>query len=90
MFLESSSPRRIGDKTRLISELFNQTSSAGQCFIFYYHMFGKSIGTLNIYVNVSGSETLVWRLNGNKGNRWMNGQVNVGRTAGSYKVGFQF
>ena len=50
-------------------------------------MFGSSIGTLNIYVNVSGTETLVWRLSGNKGNQWKNGQVNVGKTAGSYKVG---
>lgn len=88
MFLEASSPRKTGDKTRLVSELFNQTSSNGQCFIFFYHMLGSSIGSLNIYVNASGGEKLVWTLKGQKGNRWLNGQVNVGLVRGSYKVGY--
>ncbi|XP_057298293.1 MAM and LDL-receptor class A domain-containing protein 2-like isoform X2 [Hydractinia symbiolongicarpus] len=86
LFLEASSPRKTGDKTRLVSELFNQTSSNGQCFIFFYHMYGSSIGSLNIYVNASGGEKLVWTLKGEKGNRWLNGQVNVGLVRGSYKV----
>lgn len=51
-------------------------------------MLGSSIGSLNIYVNASGGEKLVWTLKGQKGNRWLNGQVNVGLVRGSYKVGY--
>lgn len=87
LFLESSNPRKRGDKTRLVSEMFNQTSSkTGQCFLFFYHMFGSDIGALNIYVNASGGEKLVWTLSGDKGKKWQNGQVNVGKVTGSYKV----
>ena len=89
IFIETSVPRKVGDKALLMSPLFNKTSSAGKCFTFWYHMYGLSIGTLNIYVNITRATTgkqLVWTLSGNKGNRWFNGQVKVGTTIGTYQV----
>ena len=90
VFLESSSPRKTGDKTRLVSQQFNRTSTT-PCFVFYYHMSGQSIGSLNIYVNNSGSETLIWSLSGDKGTKWQNGQVNVAsvQVGSSYKVSIE-
>lgn len=86
IYLEASSPRRSGDKTRLISKSFSQYSGDGHCFGFFYHMYGSSIGTLNIYVKSAGREQLVWTLSGSKGNKWLNGQVNVGVITGTYQV----
>ena len=86
--MESSSPRTTGQKTRLVSEVFNQTTSNGQCFLFFYHMYGRNMGSLNIYVNSSGGEKLVWVQTIEKGKQWQNGQVNVGLVKGSYKVCF--
>ncbi|XP_047128245.1 MAM and LDL-receptor class A domain-containing protein 1 isoform X1 [Hydra vulgaris] len=86
LFIESSSPNRPNEKARLASQLFSQSNSIGQCFLFYYHMYGQSIGSLNIYANFSGTEKLLWTLSGNKGNTWFNGQVNVGIATTAYRI----
>ena len=85
MFIETSSPRNVGDKAHLVSTVFNKTSG-GRCFRFWYHMYGASIGRLNIYVNTTTGRQLKWRLIGEQGNRWFNGQMDVGRTSGTYSV----
>lgn len=85
-FIETSSPRRPGDKARLLSQQFNGTN-AGSCFTFWYHMYGVTIGTLNLYQVVGQNETLIWTLSGNKGNSWFSGQVSVGKKLlNGYKV----
>ena len=73
LFIETSSPRKVGDKAWLVSDYFNKSVS---CFTFWYHMFGGTIGSLNIYQQpLGGQRTLLWRLTGNKGNKWFSGQV---------------
>ena len=84
IFIETSSLRPTGDKAKLISQQFNGTSSSS-CFTFWYHMYGQSIGSLNLYQLVGQTETLIWTQSGNKGNSWLSGQVPVGNGAG-YKV----
>eukprot|EP00795_Rhopilema_esculentum_P012712 gene12712-3431_t len=87
LFIESSSPRVVGDTAHLVSTVFNRTAGSGRCFTFWYHMYGTDIGRLNIYVNTSsGGKQLKWRLIGNQGNSWFNGQVNVGIASGPYSV----
>ena len=87
LFIESSSPRVVGDTAHLVSTVFNRTAGNGRCFTFWYHMYGTDIGRLNIYVNTtSGGKQLKWRLIGNQGNSWFNGQVNVGIASGPYSV----
>ena len=86
VFIETSSPRRQGDKARLLSQQFNGTN-AGSCFTFWYHMYGFTIGTLNLYQVVGQTETLIWTLSGDKGNSWFSGQVPVGKKLfNGYKV----
>eukprot|EP00794_Sanderia_malayensis_P017044 gene17044-18759_t len=87
LFIETSAPRTTGDKARLVSTVFNKTSSAGRCFTFWYHMYGSSIGSLKMYVNSSTTgRKLAWRLNGQQGNTWFNGQFNVGQISGTYTI----
>lgn len=91
MFIEASAPRQAGDKARLMSERFVPTTLRGYCIRFWYHMYGASIGTLNVLVknragNSSLSETLEWSLSGNQGNQWRQGQAPVRSTLDSYQV----
>ena len=55
IFIETSSPRRNGDRAVLESDMIGKT--AGKCFSFWYHMYGSSIGALNIYIrDISGNK----------------------------------
>ena len=42
---------------------------------FWYHMYGRDMGTLNVHLNVSNKLTLVWSRSGDKGKRRLSGQV---------------
>ena len=81
MYIETSFPRKRGQKAQLASSTITQTGAA--CVSFYYHMYGRSIGALNIYVKEqtsSGASNLgqpVWRRQGNQQNRWIQGQFGI-------------
>lgn len=89
-YIESSLPRVRGDKAWLVSTSFNPTTSATCTLRLYYHMYGSTIGSLNIYTRNSqlGALKLVASLSGNYGDAWQrkdvqfqersNFQVNVG------------
>lgn len=89
MFVETSAPRRPGDKARLMSERFLATSLRGACIKFWYHMYGASVGTLNVLVKTGAgirSEDIVWTLSGNQQNKWNFGQASVTSTNSGYQV----
>ncbi|XP_040916690.1 MAM domain-containing glycosylphosphatidylinositol anchor protein 2 isoform X3 [Toxotes jaculatrix] len=91
MYIETSRPRLEGDKARLLSPTFNmnsKTSSSSSavsnnptyCFAFFYHMYGKHIGALNVFLRQKGqmvTDTSVWSLTGNQGDRWRQAKVNI-------------
>nr|XP_042704430.1 MAM domain-containing glycosylphosphatidylinositol anchor protein 1 isoform X6 [Chrysemys picta bellii] len=79
MFIEASRPRVQGDKARLISPLYNITGKYF-CVSFFYHMYGKHIGSLNLLVRVQNKraiDTQVWSLSENKGNEWKQAHVPI-------------
>ena len=89
MYIETSAPRTRGQKARLLSSLV--TPSGSSCVSFYYHMYGRNIGALNIYVkeqSTSGTSSLgqpVWTRSGNQQNNWIVGQFSV-TPSQSFKV----
>lgn len=85
MFIETSSPRKPNDKARLESEEFQPTGSSGRCLKFWYHMYGNTIGTLNIWMNSNGTSGQIWSLSGNQQNQWRFGQAPVS-SKGVYQV----
>ncbi|KAK9959939.1 hypothetical protein ABG768_010029 [Culter alburnus] len=93
MYIETSRPRLEGDKARLLTPSFNVApknpygnvaANPTYCFSFYYHMYGKHIGTLNVYLrqkSQTGQDTSVWTLSGNQGDRWRQARVNINPTS---------
>ena len=65
MYIETSIPRQQGDNAKL--QVSVSGNGAAACLVFYYHMYGDTIGTLNVY---SGYE-LVFNVSGNQGNYWI-------------------
>ncbi|XP_019734586.1 MAM domain-containing glycosylphosphatidylinositol anchor protein 2 isoform X2 [Hippocampus comes] len=84
VYIETSRPRLEGDKARLLSPSFNTGSKSGAayCLAFYYHMYGKHIGALSVFLRQKGtSEVAVWSLSGNQGDRWRRAAINIHPTA---------
>ena len=76
MYIEVSGSLTAGAKARLNSPRFPSTS--GSCLQFYYHMYGATIGTLNVYVKVSSWwNTKVWSKTGNQSDSWNIAQVPI-------------
>ena len=50
MYIETSAPRKQGDKARLMSPSYKDNSDI--CVQFWYHMYGSGIGTFNVYAQV--------------------------------------
>ncbi|XP_052255034.1 SCO-spondin-like [Dreissena polymorpha] len=77
IFTESSAPRNLFDTAWIQSPTIELTSEPVHCFRFWYHMYGSSIGRLNVYQVTNGGlpGKLVWSLSGDQGNSWKEGQV---------------
>lgn len=82
LYVDSSVGHR-GDKTFLISDMF-EPSTSGHCLRFWYHMFGNQDGTLTVFINdrekhTGGSEEgiLQWTETGNKGNKWQEASMDI-------------
>ncbi|XP_010847042.1 PREDICTED: MAM domain-containing glycosylphosphatidylinositol anchor protein 1 [Bison bison bison] len=90
MFIETSRPRELGDRARLVSPLYN-ASAKFYCVSFFYHMYGKHIGSLNLLVRSRSKgalDTHAWSLSGNKGNVWQQAHVPI-NPSGPFQIIFE-
>ena len=71
MYIKASSPRVNGDKAKLELSLCGNGDEA--CLTFYYHMYGYTMGTLNVF---SGKK-VVFSASGNKGNYWQKAERTI-------------
>ena len=71
MYVESSIPRVEGDKA--ILELSVAGNGQLSCLTFYYHMYGGTTGTLNVF---SGN-VLVFNETGKNGQYWIEARRNI-------------
>ncbi|WAR02788.1 MLRP1-like protein, partial [Mya arenaria] len=84
MYIEASSPRTTGQKARFFSTPNPATN--GACVSFFYHMYGRQMGTLNVYAKVGGAlGAPILTTSGNHGNKWLQAQVTVS-SASSWQV----
>ena len=56
LYIETSLPQTTGQKARIVSPMYSSSSSV--CVKFYYHMYGASIGTLNVLM--ASSKQVIW------------------------------
>ena len=79
MYIETSSPRQPGDNAKLNTP--DLQFGGNMCLKFYYHMYGASMGKLNVIINRNN----VFTASGNKGNLWLKATVDV-TLSGMYAV----
>ncbi|XP_078360420.1 MAM and LDL-receptor class A domain-containing protein 1-like isoform X2 [Oculina patagonica] len=70
-YIETSSPRVQGDNAKLVKN--GLSFSTKKCLSFYYHMYGNTMGTLNVYVG----QKKIFTKSGNQGNQWTLAKVDI-------------
>ena len=75
MYIETSSPRKSGDKAYLASRVFRSSRTCSMRF--FYHMYGNHIGSLSVYTRpaVGGAMKSVWTKSNSQGDRWIRAVV---------------
>ncbi|CAC5390031.1 unnamed protein product [Mytilus coruscus] len=69
MFIESSSPRQDDDKAIMVTKM--SLPRVDRCLRFWYHMYGSTMGTLNVYTeNAQGTRIQIFTMSGDQGNQW--------------------
>ena len=71
MYIETSSPRKPGDKAKLVISVPNNGETS--CLSFYYHIYGATVGTLNVY---SGNNK-VFNVSKQQSNDWIMVERNI-------------
>ena len=87
MYTEASSPRKVGEVARLLSVDLLPTDPGGNCFELWYHMWGSTMGTLNVYQN-DGTETLIWSNAVGKDDMWYVARKTLKNINVQFQVGF--
>nr|XP_039270832.1 MAM and LDL-receptor class A domain-containing protein 1-like [Styela clava] len=68
-----------GDAARLITEMITPDHN-GVCMEFWYFMYGRDVGRLNLYWQDQISREIIWTKIGTHGPHWKYGQVHVKRS----------
>ena len=74
VYIETSFPRVQGDNAILVKS--GLSFSSKKCLTFYYHMYGSSMGTLNVRVGNNLNSTIFTK-SGNQGNKWIKASVEI-------------
>ena len=83
VYIETSSPRKLGDTARLESPWMR----GAQCMTFYYHMYGSTMSCVVIYIKSQATNRLkpVWLRSQDQGDYWIEGKISINVTS-SYQV----
>ncbi|XP_014680989.1 PREDICTED: MAM and LDL-receptor class A domain-containing protein 1-like [Priapulus caudatus] len=65
-------------------------NAGGPCqLVFFYHMYGSSIGTLLVVLTTGYRETVIWDESYDQGDVWREGIANVGRVPAEFRLAFK-
>lgn len=73
----------------LYTPYFDLVNKSADKLIFYSHMYGSSMGTLNVSAIINGEKQVLWSQSGNNGNQWDLIEIDITAYNGNY-VGFEF
>lgn len=86
LYIEASG-RLVNDTARIISPLYNSSLTESGCFSFWYHMYGATIGSLNIYFKPEDTASrLMFTKSGNQGNQWFHDVFELPKTNVSFQL----
>ncbi|XP_058795979.1 MAM and LDL-receptor class A domain-containing protein 2-like isoform X2 [Phymastichus coffea] len=87
LYIEASG-RLVNDAARIISPLYPSNLTESGCFSFWYHMYGSTIGSLNVYFKLENEQPpkLMWTKQGNQGNQWLRGLFALPAVNTSFQV----
>ncbi|KAJ8687225.1 hypothetical protein QAD02_023019 [Eretmocerus hayati] len=87
LYIEASG-RLVNDTARIISPLYSANLTESGCFSFWYHMYGTTIGSLNVYFKPesANNSTLLWSKQGDQGNQWLRGLINLPTVNNSFQI----
>ncbi|XP_071492675.1 MAM and LDL-receptor class A domain-containing protein 1-like isoform X9 [Diadema antillarum] len=91
MYIETSSPRYSGQVARLTSPSA-QYSSGPQCLTFWYHMYGGTINSLNVYKSASSTASggdVLFSRTGQVGDVWNEAQVTMNNNTQPFYITFE-
>ncbi len=81
MYVEAD--QGTNDSAQMTSPCFEIPTGNTTLINFDYHMWGASMGSLDLSANDGGGWTSLWSLSGDQGNSWNNQQVDLSTYAGS-------
>nr|XP_022288523.1 MAM and LDL-receptor class A domain-containing protein 1-like [Crassostrea virginica] len=82
LYAESSYPVTTGSKFHFETPYLE---AGPRCLTFWYHMYGSSMGSLNVLRN----DTQVWTRSGDQGNSWHRAEIDIGTVGANYRVTFE-
>nr|XP_031841867.1 uncharacterized protein LOC116431082 [Nomia melanderi] len=87
LYIEASG-RLVNETARIVSPIYKASYTDGGCFSFWYHMFGASIGALNVYFKPEKNSTgqLMFSKQGNQGNHWLHGIFNLPKAEKGFQI----
>ena len=76
MYFETSLPTKKGAKVVMRSPTIETADDV--CLTFKYHMYGATMGTLNVQID-DGTKVTVWSTSGNQGKTWLEAKIDISR-----------
>ena len=64
MYIETSSPRRLGDVAMLASSYTYEADGQDKCLTFWLHMYGTTMGSLAVLQGDSANQKQLFRIPG--------------------------
>lgn len=86
VYTESSSPNYPSKTALLVSPCFDLSGLSNPEISFAYHMYGATMGTLDLELSTNGGASwagTLWSENGDQGNQWLNETISLSAWAGS-------
>ncbi|XP_020369049.2 MAM and LDL-receptor class A domain-containing protein 1-like [Rhincodon typus] len=84
LYLEGSFPQQSGEQATLISPPLR----GQKCLTFWYNMFGKHMGSLNVFLKYEQSTSWhkLWSVSGNQGRKWLNAVIDIFTDGAKFRV----
>lgn len=92
LYTEASGANHPSKKAIITSRCFDLTRVRNPAVMFRYHMYGSTMGTLQLQVSVNNSSfwSTIWTKTGDQGNSWKTAYINLSSYASNTNVRFRF